>query len=215
MPSKQDNGKRERYRIAIDGEWSLQDLYVFPHAYNQLYSFVFSVTQGRLDVEEDEEWPRFDYPWRGGWSTVNFFEFAAGRMGSRNRPELLAIHYESPGWLDLGLLLSAAYIIRKLVRNFVATSRELLTLYNDIYKGLHDREMMRIDARERLLSVEQKELEWLETSANKMAELLGFEDLPTLARLTGNPIATLKLMLALYRRVRTLAKFKESGKADV
>lgn len=111
--------------------------------------------------------------------------------------------------------MSAAYVIRKLVQHFIAAAREIVTFYNDVYKGLHDREMMRVDARDRLLSLEKQEIEWLEESSNRMAKMLGFEDLPTLARLTGNPLATLKLMLSLYRRVRTLAKFEEDGKAKL
>ena len=32
---------RDKYRIEIDGEWSLRDLYEFPHVYAQLYSFLY------------------------------------------------------------------------------------------------------------------------------------------------------------------------------
>jgi hypothetical protein len=47
-----------------------------------------------------------------------------------------------------------------------------------------------------------------------LAEALGFSDLARLNELTGNPVATMKIFLSYYRRIRTLAEHEQKGKAD-
>jgi hypothetical protein len=198
----------------MDGEWSLEDLHLFPHAYGQLYLFVNALQRGRLDLHETYD-QAFEYPWRGGWSTVNFFGYVKNRVPRTARPRLVALQYASPGWMDLSLVVATALAIRSLVTTFVKAATQLHTLYNDIYKGMHDRKLMQVDVRQRIIELEQQELEWVETSANRMAKLMGFEDVATLNKVTRNPLATLKVLLSLYRKVRTLAKFEESGKAKL
>jgi hypothetical protein len=212
--SPAEASRRGVYRIDLAGEWSLEDLYSFPHAYGQLYSFVNALQRGRLEIDEAYERP-FEYPWRGGWSTVNFFSYVASRVPRTARPRLLAMQYASPGWMDLSLVIASAIAIRTLVTTFVKAATQLHALYNDIYKGMHDRKLMQVDVRERLLELEEKELAWIETSTDKIAKLMGFKDVATLSTVTRNPLATLKLVLSLYRRVRTLAKYEESGKANL
>ena len=42
--------------IIIDSEWALVDLYEFPHAYTQVYAFLYSLAQpGRLSTQAIEE----------------------------------------------------------------------------------------------------------------------------------------------------------------
>jgi hypothetical protein len=209
-----DASRRGTHRIELGGEWTLDDLYLLPHAYGQLYSFVNALQRGALDIDERYD-HAFEYPWRGGWSTVNFFGYVRTRVPRTARPKLVAIQYASPGWMDLSLVVATALAIRGLVTTFVKTATQLHNLYNEIYNGMHDRQLMRIDVRERVLELERHELEWIETSTDRMAKLMGFEDVQTVNALTKNPLATLKVLLSLYRRVRTLAKFEQAGKAKL
>lgn len=224
MPEPTDTRKRLKrgpYRIAIAGEWALQDLYVYPRAFGQLYSFMYAITTGRLvpllhelDGDETED-PLFDHPWIGGYSAVNFFGYVTSRVSRSHRPRLLSMQYASPGWIEFAVVLSAASAVSLLVARFTKVGHQLNDLYNAIYKGLHERKMMQMDVRERALSLEREELKFLEESTNKMAEMMGFENVAALNRLTGNPIATLKALLAVYRRVKALGKYELSGKAKL
>jgi hypothetical protein len=161
-----------------------------------MYSFLNALERGRLDFETDFDQP-FEHPWRGGWSTVNFFSFAKARVPRTARPRLVALQYASPGWMDLSLVLATALSIRTVVTTFIKGLTQLNQLYNEIYKGMHDRRLMRIDVRERLLQLEQHELEWVMTSTDRLAKLMGFTDVATLNGVTRNPLATLKLLLSL------------------
>jgi hypothetical protein len=54
----------------------------------------------------------------------------------------------------------------------VQSAGELNALYQDIYKNLHDRKLMRIEAKEADLKLREKEIEFLETSSRRLSRLL-------------------------------------------
>lgn len=107
---------RDNYRIKIDGEWTLRDLYEFPRVYSQLYSFLYVLEISSPDDLYDE---RIDsafrsHPWRGGFSAVNFYNQLGYLVPNRDRPEIKSIRYGSPGWLELTLAVAIAANIEKL-----------------------------------------------------------------------------------------------------
>ncbi len=59
------------------------------------------------------------------------------------------------------------------------------------------------------------ELAFVEESSARLARLLGFTELKELHALTGNPLATLKILMSYYRRVRMLADFQSKGKLSL
>src|SRR5438045_1324550 len=109
--SSENASKRGVYRIELGGDWSLEDLSSLPHAYGQIYSFANALQRGRLDIDEEYEQP-FDHPWRGGWTTVNLFSYVKTRVPRTARPRLVAIHYASPGWMDISVVIATALAIR-------------------------------------------------------------------------------------------------------
>jgi len=191
------------------GEWTLQDLVAFPSAYGQLYAFLYAIERGAVEPGT------FDYPWRGGYSTVNFFAFAGARVPRSHRPRLSSIRYASPGWIELSLVVAVAISLRAIVKQFVTSARELNQLYHDIYRGMHERRLMRLDARKRALQLERAEIAWLDDVTERMTRLIGAEHIQGLLSHMDNPIARLKLLLSVFRRVRTLAKYELDGKAKL
>src|SRR4051812_42514362 len=96
------------YRIQLDEKWSLVDLYEFPHAYTQVYAFIYSLTQtGRLSEAAVSEIYR-RHPWRGGYSAVNFYGDLYCAMEEDHQPMVNAIEYASPGFLEMAALVAVA-----------------------------------------------------------------------------------------------------------
>lgn len=199
----------EPYRIEMDGDWTLQDLAAFPTAYGQLYAFVYAIDRSSIDPGA------FDYPWRGGYSTVNFFAFTMARVPKAHRPALSAVRYASPGWMELTLILPVALSLRLIVKQFVSSASDLNHLYQDIYRGMHERRLMRFDARERALQLKRAELAWVEDVTEKMQRLLDVRNVSAVLAHIDNPIARLKLLLSVFRRVRSLAEYELDGKAKL
>jgi len=56
----------------MDRRWSLEDLYEFPYAYSQIYSFIYCF-DSELNARDAEriDYALEGYPWRGGYSYVS------------------------------------------------------------------------------------------------------------------------------------------------
>ena len=72
--------------------------------------------------------------------------------------------------------------------------------------------MLRLEVKRAQLGLQKEEMKFVETSAKQLAEMMGFKNLQQINALTGNPLATLKILLSFYRRVKKLAEYEKNGK---
>jgi hypothetical protein len=203
------------YTVHIDGEWSLEDLYVFPRNYEQVYFMVYSLMPG-LD-EETQARIHHAYkvfPWQGGYSAVNFYNQLKYVIPKKERPAIVSIHYASPGWLEISLLIGVAFSVERLVKSIASTISHANAIYDQVVKGMQERKMLRLEAKRKQLEFDKQELEYIEYAAERMANLLGASNLEEIHQRTGHPYLSLKILMSLYRRVRTLADYQKKGKAD-
>ena len=206
----------EKYRIPIDGRWELVDLYEFPHTYAQIYSVIY-VLQEPLSVPRERRKAHVfsKYPWRGGYSTVNWFSGLYYTIPYEDRPKVIAMQYASPGWLDLGVYVAAAIAIRQMLIAFSEAGRHLNETYSRIQEGVHKRKLNQIKLRKQELELEGERVRFVVTSCDEIARLMGFKHLKQMHALTGNPLVTLKMLCAIYRRLRTLSEFEADGKTKI
>ncbi|MGH9450891.1 MAG: hypothetical protein ACRD11_10145 [Terriglobia bacterium] len=206
--------KNDTYRIGIDGSWSLEDFYEFPRVFGQVYAFHCAFA---LEAHDPERLVHTfeSFPWRGGYSAVNFYGSLYSQIPPRLRPQVKSIRYASPGWIELTeLMFLAAIGVGRVVKGFVNSASALNKLYGEIYEGLHARELMRVEAKREHLELAKRELDFAEGASERLAKGLGFENPAALNELTGNQLATVKILLSDFRRIRTLASYVEEGKAE-
>jgi hypothetical protein len=202
------------YKITLDADWSLKDFYELPHVFAQVYALNCAFLLARsADDSEQLVYGFSSYPWRGGYSAVNFYNALGNQIPLRLRPKVKSIQYASPGWIALSLLVPAALGIGKVIDAFVKSAGGVNALYTDIYKGMQDRKLMRLDVKQKELELAEAQLNFVVKSSQLLAEGLDFENLDELNEATENPLATLKILLSYYRRVRTLAEYSIKGKA--
>ncbi len=203
------------YRILLDGQWKLEDFYTLPHAYGQVYSFQYSFTSGGPVRDEDRLKYAFQaFPWRGGYSAVSFYTLLSSQIPIRLRPNVVEIRYASPGWLDLALYADAAVSAGLIINNLVASFDKINALYSNIHKEASHRKLLRIDIEKHELELSHMQMAFVIDSSEKLAKMLGFNDIQTLSERTENPLATLKILLSYYRRLRLLAEYQRNGKAS-
>jgi hypothetical protein len=203
------------YTITIGSSWSLKDFYELPHTFAQVYAFHCAFLL--MDEVDDPErlWYVFgSFPWRGGYSAVNFYNSLNSQVPREFRPKVKSIQYASPGWIELSLLLPAAVAVSKVVDKFVRSASGLNGLYTEIYKGMHERKLMRIEAKRQEMDLTQRQIEFAVKMSKLLAEGLGFGRIEELNERTGHPVATLKMLLSYFRRVRKLAEYATTGKAE-
>jgi hypothetical protein len=202
------------YRIHLDGRWLLEDFYQLPHVFAQLYSFHYAF-RGEDEIADIERLAHAfsSYPWQGGYSALNFYHVLYSQVPHGLRPDVKSVRYASPGWLDVQLLAEAAYEVGKAVGVVATATYVAAKAYNEIQKGLRDRELLRIKAERSRMRLARDELEFIESASRRLSNLVGFKNLPHLNKLTNNPLASLKILMSYYRRIRTLVEFVKDGKA--
>jgi len=206
------------YSVAIDKRWQLDDLTLFSKAYEEsyfslygLYSVVSdgtdsSIVQGRINRAFRS------YPWLGGYSALNFFRELKFSVPKKRRPTIVKIQYASPGVIDLLLDQHIAIQIGAVVTSICGSIKLVNSTYHGIYKGYVDRRLAKISVEKAEMELEKEQLAFISESNRKLAEILNVPSVEALNDATGHPLRSMKIMMAVFRRVHKLAKMQGSGK---
>jgi hypothetical protein len=200
----------------MDGRWKLEDLYVFPHAFSQCYSFIycFDTQLNPRDRDRINE-ALSSYPWGGGYSYVNIYSVLYHQLPRIDRPEVKAISYASPGWLDILLNADVAIQVAKSVTVLAGSVVAAAKAYSAVARCLTDISVERKNAQLKELRLTQLQHKTLISMCQDMANFLGFKNVKGLHEHTGNPEVSLKLLAAHYRRTKQLVEFVNKGKASL
>jgi hypothetical protein len=206
----------ENYVIDISGEWSLEDLYVFPRAFEQVYFLIYSLSENIGEEEIERIRHAYEaFPWRGGYSAVGFYDQLKFTTPRRDRPQIRGIEYHSPGWIELELLVEVAVMVGALVTSVTGSIRLINSTYSRIMKDMQRRKLMRIEIKSAELKLTRDQLAFVEECSSTMARVLGFSNIQEIHDRTGHPYRSLKILLSLFRRVRTLVEYETKGKAHL
>jgi hypothetical protein len=204
------------YRILMDGQWRLEDLYQFPHAFAQLYSFLYSFgSERRARNDERIDEALFTYPWRGGYSVVNLYTVLKYQVWPQDRPLIREIRYASPGWIDLALVpvvaFQAAWIIAKIAERAASVAQSYSKLQTEISKIRRHQQESRI----RELKLAKEEYDAVLALSRQLADDMGFEQLEGLNERTGDVVVSAQMVCSLYRRGKALSHYLRDGKATL
>lgn len=204
------------HKIPIEGRWDLEDLYRFPRAYEQVYFLLYAL------LPHEDEWTQErisyafqQYPWRGGYSAVNFYNKLKHTLPKKERPQVLSLQYASPGWIELSLIVGVAVAAERIVKAIAAAIRESNSVYSEIHRGMQERKLLRIEVEKNQIELEEQHQQFIERSANRMANLMGLSSIEQMHQKTGSQLKTLKILLSFYRRVRTLSEYQNKGKTKL
>lgn len=208
---KEDTRDRGNYRIQLDGNWTLEELSEFPHNYSQVYAFKYYLQLlkqfGRAVIDRTYR----SYPWRGGYSAVNFYRRLKSVIPSVEQPQITSIYYASPGWIELSLNAEVAHSIKDTITSFEKYSVEIEYLYDNTHRELSRRRLLTSDSK--LDELDGREIEQIVSAKNELATMLKVEDLGIIERAGEDPLVTLKILLSFYRRLRVLAAYELENKA--
>ena len=206
----------DNYKISIDEKWTLDDLYVFSRNYEQVYFLIYSLLPHEDETIQEKIGHAYSaFPWKGGYSAVNFYNKLKYTTSRKKRPQILSMQYSSPGWIELSLVVGIAVAVERIVKAITTSIRQMNSTYHEIYKGMSERKLLRIETPQKETELEQTYMEYIQKSADSMVELLGLEDREQMDIKSGSPLKTLKILLSLYRRIRTLAEFERLGKTKL
>lgn len=193
------------YPIFIDKRWSLEDLYKFPRAFEQVY-FAYEAVLPAPDEQTDERIERAfrAFPWRGGYSAVSFYNQLKYATPPNKRPLIREIQYASPGHIELILNIPLAIQIAGVVTTVATSIGVCNKVYNAIHSDLQKRKLLRIEVERKRVELTKEQLGLVSYANDEMAKILGLPSTEAIVERANDPLIALKILLSIYRRIRTL-----------
>lgn len=215
MASVKDQPIFDSYFIYIDGRWSLEDLYRFPHTYEQVYFALEAIVPAEDEDTEERLTRAFGaFPWRGGYSAVSFYNALKFVVPRTRRPSIRSIQYSSPGWIELFLNQHLAVQVGTIVSTVAGSIGLCNKVYNQIHTDLQKRKLLRIEVDRKKVELSRDEILLVKESFDGLAHVIGLESAKAIQNRTDDPLIALKILLSFYRRIRILAEYKNRGKAN-
>lgn len=206
-------------QLGLDGRWGLEELSDTTKDYIQLYGFAYSLVPDLPSSRREEvDYIYGKFPWRGGYSTVNFFNQLFHKIPPKLRPEVQRIQYASPGFIELSELLAVAVTVAAIVATVCKSLKSVHDLYRNIQKASVDHELSKINLAKEDLELKQRQISFCATSATSLAKALGLTEAQEKLidqKVQGNAVMKLKILLSVFRRVEPLAKKQAEGKLKV
>ena len=201
----------EMYDLQLDGSWYLDELVGIPRLYSQLYSFMYTLKNISKDSVSNNAHRIFStYPWKGGFSTVNFFNDLSSVIPSFHEPRVNSIEYASPGQIELELLKDVASSIKHMVNTSFKNKDELQKEAKNIKSFMAQHKLSKIDGNSEDLNLNDNIRVHLENKIFTFSHLMGIDQhAKKITNLSGNELVSIKIILSIYRRNLKLFDFIE------
>lgn len=200
----------DRYVIQMGSEWSLRDLSDLPNNYSKVYALLYTLQEIAPKADQRVRRAYESYPWKGGYSTVNFFRSLESHLPVEALPQIRSMQYASPGYIELELDDRAAVAVKNVITAFEASYSELERLFKSVEGGLKERKLIG-KKRKSILTTDDES--YLKEAAQAMMGLLRIGEVDKLEALTKNPLAMVNILRSFYRVVKILAVYEGEGKA--
>lgn len=206
-------------KLHLDGRWNLEELSEATRDYTRLYGFAYSLMADLPTARQEEiDYIYGKFPWRGGYSTVNFFNQLFHKIPTRLRPRVERIQYASPGFIELSELLLVAGTIAGIVKAVCSSIDSAHQTYRNIQKASVEHNLAKINLRKEELELTEKQIAFCTKASKTLIKVLGLSKAQEQLlenKVQGNPVMKLKILLSVFRRVEPLAKKQNEGKLIV
>lgn len=205
-----------KYQVGMDGKWALETLGDFSRLYSQVYSVMYALNVEHHDNVSGSFRRVFQsYPWRGGFSRLNFYRAVKNSMPVLQRPDVRSIQFASPGTMVLELVPDVALLIRASAVKLLDENSSAYAVYRNIddrfaemgLRKTHVRGQSEDDEGEiSVRNLTDSQLAFVQESFSDLARAIDFKGADRLSELTGNRLAALKILMSYFRRIRDLVR---------
>lgn len=205
-------------KLLLDLNWSLEELSEVTHNYTRVYGFAFSLL-GDLRGSEDRKVQLVynKFPWRGGYSTVHFFNNLFKGIPESGKPEIEEIKYASPGHIELAVILEAAIHVGVMVAAVSVVYHTAVQTYKNLHSRSSELKLSEIDASSES-GMNPTQAKFVENASAQMEQVLGLTEQQRCvldARVDGNLLMKMKILFSVFRRVEPLAEKQAQKKLKV
>ena len=211
--------QEETAQLALSGRWDFEELMEMTRDYIQLYGFAYSLSKDLPARRESEiEYIYGKFPWRGGFSTVNFFSQLFHNIPPPNRPKVLRMQYASPGFIEITAIAGAALAVAGFVKALCVSINAAHELYRNIQKRSVELKLSKINLTKEKLSLTRAQIDFCNDASDQLTKVLGLSQAQNELleqRTQGNKVMKTKLLLSVFRRAINLADKQASQMLNV
>jgi hypothetical protein len=183
----------------LEGGWTTPQLTDFPGIFAKVYSLIYGFNILRL--------PGFaSYPWRGGFSSMHFFNWLANLIPSEDRPKVSAMQFASPGFMRFELNGQTAEQVTKSVKDY---KEDTSGSYSDLSAYIRKHKLNEITDENHPLWKDHHDA--LENMAIRVLKIFTTLDTEVLMEKRPRSFEIAKIAMALHRYVRDLVIFESNG----
>ena len=167
------------YILTVDGSWELLELSSFGRQYVEVYSVIYALQAVRpVDPTEDQfRWALRAFPWKGGWSSVSFFQSVVAVVPAKLVPRIVRINYASPGEIQLLLAVTAALRLKHIVDSVCSIAERVNAAYDTLHKSAQERKLLTLDVKRREREFTRDELKFAANTSEELLILLDMQEL--------------------------------------
>lgn len=190
------------FSVIVEGGWSVRALGEFPTVFAKAYSLLYNLNV--LNV------PNFTaHPWRGGFSSLHFFNWLARRIPSEDKPSVSAMQYASPGFMRFKLNANTAEQVTQCVADYKNNKAGVNGLYAELASYIRKHKLNDIkDTSDGAWPVHN---DFLEKTAIDLLNCFTAINQKLFVQTSARSFETAKIAMAFYRYVKELAAFDSDG----
>lgn len=201
-------------RLAMDGEWDLDDLRTLTASIRMGYSYFYWVFQEPTYVDSAVKSGIARYFWSGEHVPDRFAQTLYDHIPEKQRLKLVSIQFASPGWIELAasapILIAFGWVAKIWIKNF----DEAFELFKKVDGYFATRKLRDLRSKGSLKDIDGAFVDEARDLCFSYGGYLGLteDQIEGVITLAGNPIAALRLLVAISSEARKLHDLEKQGK---
>ena len=201
-------------RIEVDGEWDISDLRDLAESLSDTYGLFYPV------ISTDEETtPRLHNQirrqfWSGDTDSRYIGRHLYNSIPKKESLRLKSFHYSSPGAFEIMGVVACLLMMSRVARSWILTASGFIDCWEKVERFFNRRKNLKRPKRKLALDDEMAfNSDEARVLVFEIGPKLGFDALSCerLIAIVGNPISTLKFLVAIGREGRKLADLQSNG----
>jgi hypothetical protein len=209
--------EQARFKVNMDGEWDLDDLRTLTTSIRLAYAYFYWALQEPLYVDQTVRGGLSRYFWTGEYVGDRFAQTLYDHIPEKKRLKLVSIHYASPGWMELAgfvpVIMGLGWVTRIWIKNF----DQAFDLFKKVDNYFSERKLRDLRKTGSIKDIDGDFIDEARTLCFEYGRYLGLKDkeIENVITLVGNPIAALRLLVAMSSEARRLHELEAHGKISL
>jgi hypothetical protein len=201
-------------QIPVDGQWDIEDLLSLSEALSETYGLFYPIVcTDEVVAARLHDLLRKQF-WAGDIDMRRFGRHVYHQIPKEESLKLKSFQYNSPGIIEIAGVFSVLLMASRVARSWIQTGDAFIALWEKIDKFFQKRKQFRKPKQTTKVDAELAEgSDEALTLVFEVGGNLGFDALSCqrLVEIVGNPISTLKYLVAVGNEGRKLAKLESEG----